>query len=513
MIGKASDAGLVHEFDEDVPLWQAIRRYPKVVAWDLSLALIIMGWGFDSVVVGSISSVEAFQRDYGEILHDRLIIPSVWLSLWSAATPLGMSFGSLFAGWLQDRFGRRQSLFWGSIIAAVAVALIFCSGLLPDVNGMRLAFTLGKLIQGFASGLLKIVSMTYMSENSPVALRGSALALIPTLNLVGQLIGSTSMYAINDVQGNTGYLAILGMQWLFAVLPFIISLLIPESPTYLLNKDQADVALRSAQALYAPRANAQEALARLRQTIEEEKAESKNCTYLECFHARHRRRTVLVLLANLFPTLFGLDLITRGSYFLQTIGMDSGTSLLLLILGIVLGFAANVGGVWVMARFPRRATMMTSLGAAGVLWAAMGIAGSWLGSQGEENPVVYYFTAADLMIIVVAVGLGAWPGTYAINGETSALRMRSKTQGLGGVSQQVSSVVMSLILPYIYNLDAGALGGRTGFLFAGTCFLSVIWTFYFLPEMKGRPAMDVDMMFDAKLPARHFSAWTASSTQ
>lgn len=38
------------------------------------------------------------------------------------------------------------------------------------------------------------------------------------------------------------------------------------------------------------------------------------------------------------------------------------------------------------------------------------------------------------MIVVFAAGIGVWPASYAVASEASALRLRSKTQGIGWIS-------------------------------------------------------------------------------
>ncbi|CAI6091760.1 unnamed protein product [Clonostachys chloroleuca] len=157
-----NDADNVEDPDDSLPLSKAARKYPKVVAYSLSLMLVVLGWGYDLVLVGSIPAVDSFKRDYGEMYKDELIIPAMWLSLWTAASPLGMAVGSLFAGWFQDIVGRRMSLFTGSGVTGVGAAIILCSYLPPDIEAKRGMFFAGKLIQGLSVGLLKVTAMTYI---------------------------------------------------------------------------------------------------------------------------------------------------------------------------------------------------------------------------------------------------------------------------------------------------------------------------------------------------------------
>ncbi|KAH8743373.1 alpha glucoside transporter [Diaporthe sp. PMI_573] len=500
---KTTSSGIFnHDTDEeDLPLGQAIRRYPRVVAYCVFLTIVVIGWGYAMVIVGSIVAVEPFQRDYGEVYEGKLIIPSLWVSLWSASIPLGMTFGAVFAGWYQDRVGRMWSLRTGAIICALGVGGIFFSYLPPGMNARRAMFFAGKTIQGISIGILKVTAMTYISETTPTALRGPAMGLVPTGNLIGQLLGSIVVFLVNGVPTKAGYLASFGSQWVLAVVPFTLSLIIPESPAYLEERGEPEKAAKASERLYAPRVDAMKVLARIRAMIIEEKEITAGANYLTCFKVTNLRRTMIVIMANLYPAIFGLDLISKSSYFLQTIGMESRISLMILISGIVAGTFANGLGMWILSRVGRRKVTLISLSISTVLWVAVGVSGIW------QGPTVAYFTAGGAILILIVCSMGVWPASYAVIGETSSLRLRAKTQGIGGVAQQGSSVVMSLLLPYAYNPDAAHLGGKTGFIYVALCGLGVALSWFFLPEMKGRGVMEIDHMFNLRLPARQFKKW------
>lgn len=119
------------------------------------------------------------------------------------------------------------------------------------------------------------------------------------------------------------------------------------------------------------------------------------------------------------------------------------------------------------------------------------------------------YTAVCLIAVVVVCGMGAWPASYAVNGETSSLRLRAKTQGIGVLCYMLSNVVLNLVLPYIYNTDAGDLKGKTGFVYAGLCLFAWTVTWLMVPEMKGRSVLEIDAMFEAKLPSAEFKNWSS----
>lgn len=117
------------------------------------------------------------------------------------------------------------------------------------------------------------------------------------------------------------------------------------------------------------------------------------------------------------------------------------------------------------------------------------------------------YTAGCLMAVVIFCGIGVWPASFAVSGEASSLRLRAKTQGVGVFFYELANVVFELILPYIYNTDSGDLRAKTGFVYFGFTLLALVLTWYLIPDMKGRTALEIDEMFESKLPARSFRTW------
>ncbi|KAK8096048.1 general substrate transporter [Apiospora kogelbergensis] len=474
----------VAEIDEPLPLVPALRRFSKVAGYCLAMSVAIIGWGYDLVVVGSIVSVDSFLRDYGDLYEGDLIIPSSWLSLWLGLPPVG-----------------RTTLMIGSTISAVAVSFIFFSHLASDQTNRRVILTVGLTVQGLSVGMIKTTAVTYVSENAPTCLRGPAMVLFPTFTLLGQLVGAIVVFVVNGVEGPTGYLGAFGSQWVLALAPFILACLMPESPAYLVRKGYEERALKAATALYAPKVDPRGALVRIRAIIEEERAMKTEASYRACFQGTNRRRTMIVLLAYAMPTLFGLDLLSNASYFLKTLGMPSGQALLTMIGGIVAGILANAVGIWVASRARRRRMALLSLSATVALWTAMGASGF---RPSGATP----WLAAGLMVGVILVcGVGCWPASYVIAGETSALVLRAPTQGLGGCVTHVSSAAAAIALPYIFNPDAGALGARSGLVYSGLCALALAATWVGVPELQGRSMLEIDHMFELRLATRKFGGW------
>jgi SP family general alpha glucoside:H+ symporter-like MFS transporter len=56
------------------------------------------------------------------------------------------------------------------------------------------------------------------------------------------------------------------------------------------------------------------------------------------------------------------------------------------------------------------------------------------------------------------------------------------------------------------NPDAWNWRGKAGFFWGSLCFLCVVWTFFRLPEPKGRTYGELDVLFERGVSARKFKS-------
>lgn len=114
------------------------------------------------------------------------------------------------------------------------------------------------------------------------------------------------------------------------------------------------------------------------------------------------------------------------------------------------------------------------------------------------------YTAVGLILVITIAGLGAWPASYAIGGETSSLRLRAKSQGLAWFVNSMASAIFSAFLPFLYNTDAANLKGKTGFVYCFTAAVTTVLGFLYIPELKGLTPAEVDDLFESNRSARKF---------
>ena len=96
------------------------------------------------------------------------------------------------------------------------------------------------------------------------------------------------------------------------------------------------------------------------------------------------------------------------------------------------------------------------------------------------------------------------PG-WSIAAEISSYRLRAKSMSLGMMAQTFTTWLITFIVPYMYNVDSGNLGARTGLVFAGASVLLIWGAWSIVPDTTGLSTEDIDELYEARVPARQFA--------
>lgn len=59
----------------------------------------------------------------------------------------------------------------------------------------------------------------------------------------------------------------------------------------------------------------------------------------------------------------------------------------------------------------------------------------------------------------------------------------------------------------MYNVDAGNLGARAGFVFSGASILLFVISYFVIPELEGFAIEEIDWLYQNKIPVRHFQKY------
>ena len=187
-------------------------------------------------------------------------------------------------------------------------------------------------------------------------------------------------------------------------------------------------------------------------------------------------------------------------YFLEQAGFNPEKAF---DFGLGTNAIAAIGTIsswFLMPKVGRRKLYLTGLT---ILFSCLLIVGI-LGIPPPTNASLGWASGAFLIIFVFTYDLTVGPVCYCLVSEIPSTRLRVKTVVLARNAYNIASICANFLNPPILNPSSWNLRGKGGFVWAGFCVLSLIWTFFRLPEPKGRTPAEMDVLFEAKVKARAF---------
>jgi SP family xylose:H+ symportor-like MFS transporter len=217
-------------------------QYNMKYVWAISLVAAMGGllFGYDWVVVGG---AKPFFEKYFQLNSETL---SGWAN---SCALLGCLFGSLPAGVLSDKFGRKKLLIVSAFLFAVSSVL---TGWAPTFFW----FVIWRILGGVAIGMASNLSPMYIAEIAPAHIRGRLVAVNQLTITLGVLFAQIINWLIAQevVEGATAEMirqswnGQYGWRWMFTAVTvpslvfFVFSLCVPESPRWLVKNGRSDLA-------------------------------------------------------------------------------------------------------------------------------------------------------------------------------------------------------------------------------------------------------------------------------
>ncbi|KAF8552470.1 maltose permease [Imleria badia] len=479
---------------------QAMRTYWRAFFWCLFMCIGALLWGYDAQVGGGLLSVPQFRTDFGYISEGQPILPASWQSAFNSVSSIGGMFGGLSLGWISDRLGRRGAV---AIACGVSIVGVLIQFLTPKhANGMLLV---GKLINGFALGMYVSCAGGYCAEVSPLALRGITTAAV---NL---WIDRKSTFMSNGVIRGTGnrtdvyaYRLPFALQWIFPVILLIGLPFAPESPWWLVRKGRYEDAEKVLAHLGGPTIDAKLQRQQIQETIELEDSYAATATYADCFRGENLKRTIVAMMVFVLQQGAGVVFVLGFStYFFELAGFATNNAFNLGVGVTAIGVVGNLLTFYTVNRFGRR--FIFNWGMVGCTIILLLIGFIWIGSANQNAKwAVSAFTIIYNFVYQTSIG----PLGYVIFAEVSSAKLRSKTVGIGIWTNSLCGMIANIVIPYLVNPDEADLGGYVGFIFGGLAFAGTIWAYFFIPETRGRTVDELDLLYEKRVPARHFATYS-----
>jgi sugar porter (SP) family MFS transporter len=380
----------------------------------------------------------------------------------------GAFIGSLIASWLADKLGRKIALIMNylfAFLAALGSALAYQSWQL----------IIWRLLVGFGVGVTSVIPSLYITELSPPEIRG-------TLSTVNQFAGSFGI-VLSYFMGATiiACTEIECWRWMFgtgsiiAVIGFILTFAIPESPRWLLSQKRREEAIVIVERLYG-NFNQEKMESEFRAMSDSSKDLKMNWLDLG------RRKYVKPLLTmSLLPALQGFSgnttLIYYSAMIFTSMGIPKGKAVLFTAITGLPQIASLLMATMLMDRLGRRSLLIISIGCCTLASLLIGLFIYFLPS------VTYWAVFVGILLFRFFYSLGLGPVPQVICPELLPFMIRSRGTAISlGVYWLSVAIVASSFPPLITKIPSYAMY----WFFSGFLLLGLILVFNFIKETKGR---------------------------
>lgn len=414
---------------------------------------------------------------------------------------VGQILGLFINGIVSEKFGYRKTMIASLFCTTCAIFILFFAPSKP-------VLLVGEFCIGIPLGVFQTLSVTYAVEVTPVILRAYLSTFVNMCWVIGQILGSGILRALLSRTDEWGYRIPFALQWIWPIPIAVGVFFAPESPWWLVRCQRFDEAKESLRRLAssdsANEENLDHTVAMMHHTNEIEKEVNSGTSYLDCFKGINLRRTEISCLTWAVQNLCGAGLMAYSTYFYQAAGLADTHSFTMSLVQYCIGFLGTLLSWVMMSHFGRRRLYVVGLWCLFGLLMVVGFISLAPKNADGENIAASWAIGSVLLVYTAFYNTTVGPVCYSLVSEMPSTRLRNKTVVMARNLYNIFSIVNGVVIPFMLNPTEWNWAGKAGFFWGGLCFCSAIWAFFRIPEPKDRTFGELDVLFEAKVPARKF---------
>ncbi|KAK1761362.1 hypothetical protein QBC47DRAFT_449362 [Echria macrotheca] len=447
---------------------------PLIYFTSIFVSLGVFLFGYDQGVMSGIIIGDYFMEYFGQ--------PSkAQIGTMVAILEIGAFISSLIVGRVGDIIGRRKTILYGSCI-------FFVGGALQTFALNMAMMMLGRIVAGLGVGMLSTIVPVYQSEISPPHNRGK----LACIEFSGNIIGYTSSvwvdYFSGFIQSNMSWRLPLLMQCVMGALLGLGSLIIVESPRWLLDNDHDEEGMIVIANLYGGgdtrNARARDEYREIKLNVLLARQEGER-TYSEMFK-RYYKRVFIAMSAQALAQLNGINVISYyAPYVFGQAGWTGHDAVLMTGINGITYFLSTIPPWYIVDRWGRRPILLTG---AVAMVISLSLISYFMYLNISSTPVMVVIL---VMVYNAAFGYSWGPIPWLYPPEILPLKIRSKGASLSTATNWAFNWLVGEMTPILQEW----IKWRLYLLHAFFCAISFIVVYFLYPETCGVRLEDMDSLF------------------
>ena len=409
----------------------------------------------------------------------------VLLEGWFVGSALiGCVIGVSFTGIIADLFGRRKSLFISAVLLAVSAGGCMVSAHLKELIVFR-------LIGGVGIGIASMLSPLYISEISPPEIRGRMVSLYQFAITIGILLAYFANSVIFSVgqslSAGTGFWSwilsdqvwrgMFGSEIIPAMLFFVLLFFVPESPRWLVAKNNKEKALEVF-LKFVDKPTATKETDDIKQVLSKETGD-----WRQIFQPSMRLALFIGVALALLSQLTGINaIIYYGPRIFESAGFTTQGSLSSQVIIGIINVLFTLIAIWKIDSFGRRKLLI--VGCSGMMISHIAI-GTLFFTGNSNNIILLFFMLGFIAFFAFSYG----PVIWTLLSEIYPTKVRGRAMSIAIFALWIGTYAIGQMVPWLFeNLESYG----TFWLFASMCIPALYIVIKLTPETKGKTLEDIE---------------------
>ncbi|KZV88935.1 general substrate transporter [Exidia glandulosa HHB12029] len=451
-----------------------------------------MGNGYDGSLMTSINAMDSYAKQFnaGGLGPTTGIIFSIYT--------IGQMAGSLFAGPICDRFGRRGGMFTGCLI-------IMCGTSIIATALTQHQFIAGRFVLGMGIAIAIVGAPTYCIEIAPPHWRGRMTALYNTGWNAGAIPAAAICLGTKSIQNNWAWRIPLIIQALPAFVVCCLVWFLPESPRWLFFNGRTQEATDFLVKFHGnndpenPLVKLQ--LEEFKDNIKLDGSDKRWWDLKDLFLSHSARwRILMVFIMGLFGQMSGNGLGYFNVDIYSSLGFDEFMKFAMNLISTCLSALVAWIAVSLSDRMPRRKVLIIGTAVCSVMLACnAGLSAKWAAyGDGPKDLRVGQLAAAFFFLFNIAYGFTYTPLQSLYPAECLETTTRAKGISIKILVISATSFINLLCIP----IALANIKWKLMIVFVvWDAFETVIW-YFFGVETLGRTLEELQEIFDSPNPVK-----------
>jgi len=401
---------------------------------------------------------------------------------------VGCIIGGSLGGYISQSVGRKRGL----ILAAILFLISALGSSMPEkLNFMGLStissFIFYRVVGGIGVGLASMLSPMYIAEIAPANIRGKLVSWNQFAIIFGMLVVYFVNYFIARGQA-AEWINATGWRWMFgsetipATLFLILLFFVPESPRFLVLKDQETKAKALLEKINP--SNAERVLEEVKESLKVHRAPWLSFGGLVI---------IIGILLSVFQQFVGINVVLyyAGDIF-RSMGSGNDSSLLQTIIVGIVNLTFTVVAIFTVDRFGRKPLMIIGAVAMGISMLALGL--TFFADKMGILSLVF------MLSYVAAFAMSWGPVTWVLLSEIFPNSIKG-AMSIAVAAQWMANLLISWTFPMLNESSVLTRLFNHGFsywIYGIMGFLAAFFIMKLVPETKGKTLEEIESIWKTK---------------